>query len=286
MICGKYIFSIYKREKLEMDCVKDKVSIIMGIYNCEDTLAESIDSIVNQTYDNWELILCDDASTDSTLEVALRYSKVNDKIRVIKNNENKGLAYSLNKCIEYADGEFIARHDGDDICYLNRIEKQVNFIKKKNCELVGSAAEFFDESGIWGTLKFDENPTERDVFNKSVFIHPTILMKRDILIKIGGYTVSKITFRTEDYDLFVKLYANGYKGINMNEVLLQVRRDSYAYKRKKFKYRIDESRCKYKAWKLLNQPIYAMPLIFLPIIKGVVPVRLLKVYHSIKLKTK
>lgn len=269
-----------------MNYVKDKVSIIMGIYNCEDTLSESIDSIVNQTYENWELILCDDASTDNTLEVALKYSKRNDKIKVIKNKENRGLAYSLNKCIKYSDGEFIARHDGDDICYLNRIEKQVEFIKKNNCELVGSAAEFFDENGVWGTLKFDENPTARDVFNKSVFIHPTILIKRNILIKIGGYTVSKITFRTEDYDLFVKLYANGYKGINMNEVLLKVRRDSNAYKRKKFRYRIDETKCKIKSWNMLELGILSLPLVLLPILKGTIPVSVLKFYHKLKLSNR
>lgn len=261
---------------------KGKISVVMGIYNCADTLGESIESIINQTYKNWELIMCNDASTDNTLQVANFYKKIDHRIRVIENDVNMGLAYSLNRCIEIAEGEYIARHDGDDICLPNRFERQINFIENNNFELVGSAVEYFDRNGVWGSDKLKATPDKVDVFYKSMFSHPTILIKKEIINEVGNYTVSNITRRTEDYDLFSKLYAKGYRGYNLQDVLLKVRRDSDAYKRRKFKYRIDESRCKYRAWKLLNMDVKYLPIIALPILKGFIPATIFKAYQRFK----
>ncbi len=101
----------------------------MGIYNCEEYLAESIDSIIDQTYTNWELIMCDDGSTDNTLKIAKRYEKkYPQKIIVMKNYKNMGLNYTLNKCLEKVDSEYIARQDGDDISLPNRLEVEMDFM--------------------------------------------------------------------------------------------------------------------------------------------------------------
>ena len=101
----------------------------MGIYNCADTLSEAIDSIINQTYTNWQLILCDDCSTDNTYNVAKSYQeKYPEKIVLVRNEVNSRLAFSLNHCLKYADGEFIARMDGDDISVSNRFEVQLKFL--------------------------------------------------------------------------------------------------------------------------------------------------------------
>ena len=95
--------------------MKGKISIIMGAYNCEDTLSEAIDSIIQQTYKDWELIICDDGSKDNTLSIAKEYEKQYENIHVYKNEKNLGLNKTLNKCLSYAKGEYIARMDGDDI---------------------------------------------------------------------------------------------------------------------------------------------------------------------------
>ena len=109
---------------------KNKVSILMGIYNCADTLSDAIDSIIKQTYVNWELILCDDGSQDDTYQVALKYQeKYPDKIILLKNKKNIRLAASLNRCAQYATGEYVARMDGDDLSLPNRFEKQVFFFR-------------------------------------------------------------------------------------------------------------------------------------------------------------
>ena len=106
------------------------ISIIMGIYNCENFLRESIDSILNQTYTNWELIMCDDGSSDNTYMIAKEYEKnFPDKILVIKNEKNMGLNYTLNNCLSKAKGKYIARQDGDDISERNRFEKEIEFLE-------------------------------------------------------------------------------------------------------------------------------------------------------------
>lgn len=106
---------------------ENKVSVIMGVYNCAETLSESIDSIIEQTYTNWELIMCDDASTDKSLQIMREYEKKYSNIHVLKNEKNMGLNYTLNKCLEVANGQFIARMDGDDISLKIDLKKKLKF---------------------------------------------------------------------------------------------------------------------------------------------------------------
>ena len=265
-----------------MKKIETKISIIMGVYNCADTLDESIKSIIDQTFKNWELIICNDASTDNTMDVLDYYKRIDNRIKVISNKYNRGLAYSLNKCIEIATGEYIARHDGDDICLPNRLEKQIDFIINNNFDFIGCGVEYFDNNGTWGEDILKEKLNTNDIFYRSMFSHPTLLIKKDVINKVNNYTVSKITLRAEDYDLFAKLYSLGFRGYNIQEILLRVRRDSNAYKRRKFKYRIDECRCKFKAWKMLNMNVKYLYVVVLPFIKGLVPTQLVKKYHSLK----
>ena len=106
-----------------------KVSVIMGIYNCGPTLQEAIDSILAQTYSNWELILCDDGSGDNTYAIADEYRrKYPDRIVLLRNESNTGLNHTLNRCLEVATGDYVARMDGDDISLPDRFEKQVMFL--------------------------------------------------------------------------------------------------------------------------------------------------------------
>lgn len=102
-----------------------RISVAMAIYNCASTLSQAIDSIISQSYSDWELILCDDCSTDETLRIARDYESAHDNILVIENKRNLGLPASLNHCIEYAQGDFIARMDGDDISLPQRFEVEM-----------------------------------------------------------------------------------------------------------------------------------------------------------------
>ena len=103
------------------------ISVLMGVYNCADTLEEAVQCMIDQSYTNWELIMCDDCSTDNTLQVALSLASKDSRIRVLRNEENQTLAPTLNKCLDVAQGEYIARMDGDDICPPERFEKELDF---------------------------------------------------------------------------------------------------------------------------------------------------------------
>ena len=135
-----------------------KVSIIMGIYNCEETLAESIDSILNQTYENWELIMCDDCSSDRTFDIAKGYKdKYPNKIKLLKNEKNLTLGPTLNKCMEYVEGKYIARQDGDDYSHKNRLEIQVKVLEENSdIAAVGTNMISFDEEGEHGVHSLPE----------------------------------------------------------------------------------------------------------------------------------
>lgn len=108
---------------------KPKISVIMGIYNCESTLDEAIESILNQTFTDWEMIMCDDGSSDGTYIKAKEYEKkYPGRFVVIRNEHNMGLNITLNNCLKLAKGEYIARMDGDDISLPQRFEKEVDIL--------------------------------------------------------------------------------------------------------------------------------------------------------------
>ena len=129
------------------------ISVIMGIYNCASTLPEAIDSILNQTYTSWELILCDDGSSDNTYEIAKQYqNRYPDKIKLIRNEKNMGLNYTLNHCIEYVSGKYIARMDGDDVSLPSRFESEIKVLEEEpDIAVVSTTMIHFDESGDYST---------------------------------------------------------------------------------------------------------------------------------------
>lgn len=152
-----------------------KVSIIMGIYNCAATLPEAIDSILAQTFPDWQLVLCDDGSKDNTYAVAKAYQeRIPDKIILLQNEQNMGLNHTLNRCLQAATGEYVARMDGDDVSLPSRLEKEVAFLDAHpEYAIVSSPMIFFDESGDWGRSYAIKEPTKRDFIKHS----PVIAMR-------------------------------------------------------------------------------------------------------------
>lgn len=218
-----------------------RISIIMGIYNCADTLAEAIDSIIAQTYTEWELIMCNDASNDDgrTLEIAKQYEKQDSRIHVISNESNIGLAATLNHCLEYAKCEYIARMDGDDYCFPTRLEEEINFLDEHpEYALVSCGMIYFDENGDWGRDHPKEKPEKIDFVYGPPFDHAPVMMRRNILNEIGNYTVRENLRRGQDYYLWHKFYVAGYKGYNLQKWLYKMRDDQNAAKRRTFKSRI------------------------------------------------
>ncbi|MBX9136403.1 MULTISPECIES: glycosyltransferase [unclassified Clostridium] len=263
-----------------------KVSIIMGIYNCEKYLEDSIRSVLNQTFSDWELIMCDDGSSDNTFKIAEKFAKIYpNKIILLKNEKNMGLNYTLNKCLKEAKGEYIARQDGDDISFPERLEKQVCFLNEnEEYALVGTQMVLFDNSGEWGRTKKIERPVNNDFIKTSPFSHATCIIRKDIFNEVEGYTENANLLRVEDYHLWFKIYSKGYKGYNIQECLYKMRDNKEAINRRTFKNRKNEAYVKYIGFKMLNMPISKYVYILRPIMLMFIPTFVYKFLHKNKFK--
>lgn len=256
---------------------KPKVSIIMGIYNCEDTLPAAIDSIVNQTYDNWELVMCDDASTDDTYNVANSYvEKYPDKMVLLRNVENMRLSYSLNKCLEKASGSLIARMDGDDISKDDRLAVQVDYLLNHNeYQVVGTAMQCFDNNGYHDIMHPKMSPDKWTMRKGTPFYHATILTYKYVYDELKGYTVSERTRRAQDQDLWFRFFSKGFSGNNIDEVLYYVRNDENAVRRRTIWGRIDAFKTTVYGYNLLGFPKrWLVKPFILMIMKSFVPLKL------------
>lgn len=269
-------------------CLKKqpKVSIIMGIYNCESTLKESIESIINQTYTNWELIMCDDCSKDNTFKIAKYYAdKYKDKIKLIKNEKNLTLGPTLNRCIELVEGTYIARQDGDDLSVESRLEKQIEFLEYNDkFDLVSTAMSIFDENGEYGIRKLKAEPEGRDLMKGTVFAHATVVIKTEVIKSLNGYSEELKKKQVEDYDLWFRFFEKGYRGYCLEDVLYNVREDRDAYKRKSIKRRLNEIRVMMEGCRRLKLPFTNYIMIAKPIIAAIIPQRILMQYHRNKFR--
>ncbi len=261
------------------------VSVIMGIYNCADTLREAVESILNQTYHDWELIMCDDGSIDDTFRIAEDYkNKYPNKIVLLKNENNMGLNYTLNRCLEISRGTYIARMDGDDRCMSDRFEKELFVLEsEKDIDIVSTDMYFFDETGIWGKITHPEYPVKRDFVHESPFCHAPCMVRRESYTTVNGYSESKRLLRVEDYHLWLKMYKAGYKGKNIHEGLYEMRDDRSAYKRRKFKYRLNEAYIKILAVREFHLPFYYYIFAFKPILVGILPNCIYDILHKKRL---
>lgn len=208
------------------------ISVIMGVLNAEDTLDESIQSIVNQTYKNWEFIICDDGSTDKTWSILMKYkNKYPDKFILLKNKKNLGLNKTLNNCLKKANGIFIARQDADDRSVLNRFEKQLDYLlNHKDIQIVSSNMIHFCNEKKWISKgKVIKYPTKKDIIVGSPICHAPVMMWKKCYDNVNGYSTLKSTLRVEDVDLWIKLYSKGYKCYNFDTPLYEVRDNLQAF---------------------------------------------------------
>lgn len=259
---------------------KPLISVLMGTYNCAETLEEAVECIINQTYENWELIMCDDCSKDNTLEVAQRIAERDGRIHVIKNEINRTLAPSLNHCLQYANGKYIARMDGDDVCALDRFEKELNFLEAHpEFALVSCHMNLYDVDGVYRVIHYTETPTKESFLRTSQFCHAGCMMRTDVLRELGGYNEAENRCRVEDYDLWVRMYAAGYEGYNLQEILYSMRDDRNAVKRRTFSNRLNESRVKVQACRLFNLSASQYRYVILPIVKSLIPTVFYRVAH-------
>lgn len=256
-----------------------KISVIMGVYNCNDYegLKTSVMSIINQTYKDWELLICNDGSTNNTLELLNEIAKLDSRIKILSYGKNRTLAGALNFCLEHAKGEYIARQDdGYDESVYERFQKQIEFLEKREeYDFVGSNMKVFDGNGFEGQVILPEKITKNDFLWNSPVSHPSIIVRKSAYEKVGGYRISKETRRCEDYDLFMRMYSVGLKGYNIQEnlYLYKVVLDTHN-KYRPMKYRIDEAVVRYKGFREMGILLKGLPYILKPILISLIPARL------------
>ena len=264
-----------------------KISILMGIYNCSATLPAAIDSILAQTYQNWELILCEDGSSDDTYAVAERYQKAYPhKIILLRNPQNMGLNYTLNRCLEQATGEYSARQDGDDVSLPERFAVELAALEAdKSLAVVSCPMIYFDESGDWATGSVSsEYPSPEQLVRGTVHCHAPCMVRTEVMRAVGGYSVNKRLLRVEDWHLWLKVYAAGYRGRNLTQPLYKMRDDQNAASRRKFRYRLNECYVSISAIKALHLSPKNYVFALRPILVGLLPMPLYQWLHQKKLK--
>ncbi|MDA7558587.1 glycosyltransferase [Flavobacteriaceae bacterium] len=201
-----------------------KITVLMSVYNGAKFLDEAIDSILSQTFTDFEFIIIDDASSDTSLQVINSYKDA--RIIVLQNTKNLGLTKSLNIGIAEAKGKYIARMDADDISMPKRLEKQFDFMEEHpEFAFCGSKAISINEEGQ--EVKYlPDTVCDKDIilayiFFKNMFTHSTLFIEKKVLTDVGGYD-EEFT-RSQDYRLYLKLFTNNYFGTNLNEYTLLYR---------------------------------------------------------------
>jgi len=185
-----------------------KISVIMSVYNGEHYLAQAIESILNQTFQDFEFIIINDGSTDRSEEIIKSYD--DDRIILI-NQQHKGLIYSLNYGLQKAKAKYIARMDGDDISLPDRLAIQLSFMEKHDdIGVLGTGCQFIDHLGFLTGEKLNRQGEHFEILNSILkakgyvsIIHPTVMIRKDLLLRVGGYNERFPV--CEDVDLFLRI---------------------------------------------------------------------------------
>lgn len=196
------------------------VSVVMPLYNSERYLREAMDSVLAQTFSDFELIVLNDGSTDGSQKILEDFRKLDPRIKLIS-RENRGLAETLNEGIDLARGKWIARMDQDDIALPNRFERQLQWLQETNADICGSWIRLFGAADTY-ILKHAQTDSaiKMELLFGAPFAHPSVMM-RTALVKELRY--DKAWEKAEDYDLWERAARGGWKMTNVPEVLLHYR---------------------------------------------------------------
>ena len=201
-----------------------QVSVLMSVYNSADYLSEAIESILSQTFTDFEFLIIDDGSSDESLSILQEYARKDQRVQVIENEQNMGLSLSLNKGLKLASCELVARMDADDVSEPKRLEMQVAFMRENpDVTVCGGAITVYEEP----SQGFSNPVTHEEVMAKNLFscafAHPAVLMRKTQILELaGGYDAEELY--AEDFGLWARLAISGKaKFANLRESLLRYR---------------------------------------------------------------
>ena len=202
--------------------IAPKVSVLLPVFNADAFLREAVESILAQSYTNFELLAINDGSTDHSREILASFS--DKRLKIIDNDGNQGLVYTLNLGIKLARGVYIARMDADDIALPERLALQIRFLDETpNVVLIGGQAEFIDSNSK--SFMLCQLPQTHDeiitkIFSANCFVHPSVMFRANVISNLGGYREEAL--HAEDYDLWLRIIEH-YDVANLAEILVQYR---------------------------------------------------------------
>lgn len=251
------------------------ISILMGVrYQRENLflLERAIQSILSQTYPNWEFIICERDSTNAARTRLKQFSEEDPRIYLIDGYGTVGLAEQLNRCMSVAKGNWIARMDDDDVSHPGRFAAQMDYLQKyPQISFVGCVARLERDNDFTGIRWLPARPNVRDFFLVQPFLHPTLLFRREVLEKVGGYSEEPRCLGCEDYDLLLRLYEAGFMGENIQEPLFTYTLPPLHSKKRTMAMRWNEVKTRYVRFKGLGLFPRAFPYVVKPVIVGLLP---------------
>ena len=195
---------------------KNLISVLLFVFNAEKDINVAIQSILNQSYKDLELLIIDDGSTDNSYQICMNISEQDNRVKVFRNHNNLGLTKSLNLLINESSGKYLARQDADDWSEETRFEKQLKFMNDENIDVVYARSVRNDTQNIFPRLSY-YLPLNFVLRYKNPLIHGTMLAKKNIIEKVGGYDEKFIY--SQDYKLAFDLINLGFKLRIMKNVL-------------------------------------------------------------------
>jgi glycosyltransferase involved in cell wall biosynthesis len=195
------------------------ISVILPVYNAGRYVAQAIESILGQTLGDFDLIVIDDGSTDSSSDVIKRYAAEDGRV-VLVSRENRGLIATLNEGIDLARGQWIARMDADDIALANRFERQMAHLLQTGADLCGGAVRCFGDRKVVWRYPMSHEGCEVQLLFDVPFAHPTVIGRKELFATLKYDPDFKTV---EDYDLWQRAWAAGYRMINVPDVVLRYR---------------------------------------------------------------
>lgn len=260
------------------------VSVIMSVYNDNvEHLCSAIDSILGQTFVNYEFIIINDGASNEVREVIDRYEFADPRIKTAENKINLGLTKSLNKAISLAQGVYIARMDADDIAIPQRFERQIQFLDNHpDHAMVGTA---FEEivNGIRIKqrlpLLLENSVIKKQIMKFNPFCHASVMLRRDVLLSVGGYDES---FKfAQDYDMWLRL-SERYKVANLPEVLMLRRMDNNISTKSERRQKLFAAKAQFKSILRRTYPLYAVIYSLRPVIVAFAPRVVLRAIRKLK----
>ena len=203
--------------------INPTISCIMSVHNRSSQLENSIQSVLDQTYTDFEFLIIDDGSSENILEILEKFKKIDNRVKIFKNSQNIGLTKSLNRLISESTGIYIARQDADDISDKKRFETQINFLTKNNYDGCTTLARGLQSNKIL-RLKSSLFPVKILLKFKNPFIHGTLMLNRKVIQDIGSY--NEYFYFAQDYKLFTDLVTKGYRVKIIKEVLYRINQEN------------------------------------------------------------